>query len=133
MYEGNAHFQAPVQLSRGRGRISTYSRKNRITRKRADPQIVMDVALDTVLSRTVWFTQAEIIANLSSSTRVFEFVHAREIKKVKDDGTWTGAQLETIVHPNEYFKRGYLLKNLGKAPASGAEGDVVVKGEVMEE
>jgi len=92
----------------------------------------MDVALDTVLSRTVRFTQTEIIANLSSN-RVFEFVHAREIKKVKDDGTWTGAQLETIVHPNEYFKRGYLLKNLGKAPASGVEGDVVVKGEAMEE
>lgn len=27
----------------------------------------------------------------------------------------TSAQLETIVHPNEYFKRSYLLKNLGKA------------------
>lgn len=26
----------------------------------------------------------------------------------------TSAQLETIVHPNEYFKRSYLLKNLGK-------------------
>lgn len=24
------------------------------------------------------------------------------------------AQLETIVHPNEYFKRSYLLKNLDK-------------------
>jgi len=29
----------------------------------------------------------------------------------------TSAQLETIVHPNEYFKRSYLLKNLGKIPA----------------
>jgi DNA primase large subunit len=27
----------------------------------------------------------------------------------------TSAQLETIVHPNEYFKRSYLLRNLGKA------------------
>jgi DNA primase large subunit len=27
---------------------------------------------------------------------------------------WGAAQLETIVHPNEYFKRSYLLKNLGK-------------------
>lgn len=26
----------------------------------------------------------------------------------------TAAQLDTIVHPNEYFKRSYLLKNLGK-------------------
>jgi hypothetical protein len=73
-----------------------------------------------------------MIANLYSN-RVFEYVHAREIKKVKDDGTWTSAQLETIVHPNEYFKRSYLLKNLGRAPTNGAEGDVVVKGEAMEE
>ncbi len=64
---------------------------------------------------------------------VFEYVHAREIKKVKDDGTWTSAQLETIVHPNEYFKRSYLLKNLGKAPVSGAERDGAVKAEAMEE
>jgi len=27
----------------------------------------------------------------------------------------TSAQLETIVHPNEYFKRSYTLKSLGKA------------------
>jgi DNA primase large subunit len=26
----------------------------------------------------------------------------------------TANQLETIVHPNEYFKRSYLLKNLDK-------------------
>jgi hypothetical protein len=68
-----------------------------------------------------------------SLNRVFEYVHAREIKKVKDDGTWTSAQLETIVHPNEYFKRSYLLRNLGKAPVTAAEGDVAVKGETMEE
>jgi DNA primase large subunit len=30
----------------------------------------------------------------------------------------TAAQLETIVHPNEYFKRSYLLKNMGKQPQS---------------
>ncbi|KAH8815954.1 eukaryotic and archaeal DNA primase, large subunit-domain-containing protein [Xylogone sp. PMI_703] len=51
--------------------------------------------------------------------RVFDYVHRQEIKKVKDDGTWSAAQLETIVHPNEYFKRSYLLKNMGKS-----EGDV---------
>ena len=55
--------------------------------------------------------------------RVFEYAHKQEIKKVKDDGTWGAAQLETIVHPNEYFKRSYLLKNLGKNPVE-AEGDV---------
>ncbi|KAI0999430.1 putative DNA primase large subunit [Podosphaera aphanis] len=45
--------------------------------------------------------------------RVFDHVHKQEIKKVRDEGTWGAAQLETIVHPNEYFKRSYLLKNLG--------------------
>ncbi|RYP70651.1 hypothetical protein DL769_004897 [Monosporascus sp. CRB-8-3] len=47
--------------------------------------------------------------------RVFEYVHKNEIKKAKDEGIMTSAQLETIVHPNEYFKRSYILKNLGKA------------------
>ena len=66
--------------------------------------------------------------------RVFEYAHAREIKKVKDDGTWTSSQLETIVHPNEYFKRSYLLKNLGKNPVEGEAagagegGDVKMEG-----
>lgn len=45
---------------------------------------------------------------------MFEFVHKNEIKKAKDESIMTSAQLETIVHPNEYFKRSYLLKNLGK-------------------
>jgi len=31
----------------------------------------------------------------------------------------TSSQLETIVHPNEYFKRSYLLKNMGKAQPVG--------------
>lgn len=45
---------------------------------------------------------------------VFEYVHKNEIKKAKEESIMTSAQLETIVHPNEYFKRSYLLKNLGK-------------------
>jgi DNA primase large subunit len=52
--------------------------------------------------------------------RVFEWAHKNEIKKVKDDGSWGSAELDTIVHPNTYFKRSYLLKNLGKVP----KGDV---------
>jgi DNA primase large subunit len=58
--------------------------------------------------------------------RVFDFVHKQEIKKVRDEGTWGAAQLETIVHPNEYFKRSYLLKNMGKNPGDAEEekGDV---------
>ncbi|KAI0814401.1 DNA primase, large subunit [Xylaria sp. FL0064] len=47
--------------------------------------------------------------------RVFEHVHQNEIKKAKEESIMTSTQLETIVHPNEYFKRSYLLKNLGKA------------------
>lgn len=48
------------------------------------------------------------------SYRVFEHVHKAEIRKAKDESVMTSSQLETIVHPNEYFKRSYLLKNLGK-------------------
>ncbi|KAI3325149.1 DNA primase, large subunit [Xylariaceae sp. AK1471] len=47
--------------------------------------------------------------------RVFEYVHKNEINKAKEESVMTSAQLETIVHPNEYFKRSYLLKTLGKA------------------
>ncbi|KAL1980768.1 hypothetical protein VTN96DRAFT_3575 [Rasamsonia emersonii] len=46
--------------------------------------------------------------------RVFEWVHKAEIKKVKEDGTWSQTDLDTIVHPNTYFKRSYLLKHMGK-------------------
>ena len=55
--------------------------------------------------------------------RVFEWAHKGEIKKVMDDGSWGAAELDTIVHPNAYFKRGYLLKNLGKG---GKEEAVIV-------
>ena len=48
--------------------------------------------------------------------RVFEWANKSEIKKVKDEGTWGPAELDTIVHPNTYFKRSYLLKNLGNLP-----------------
>lgn len=53
---------------------------------------------------------------------VFDHLHKAEIKKAKDEGIMTSNQLETIVHPNEYFKRSYLLKNLGK------ESDVKMEG-----
>lgn len=60
--------------------------------------------------------------------RVFDYVHKQEIKKVKDDGTWTANQLETLVHPNEYFKRSYLLKNMGKNPTEEEKPDVQMEG-----
>lgn len=53
-------------------------------------------------------------ARLLTRGRVFEHLHKSEIKKAKDDGIMTSNQLETIVHPNEYFKRSYVLKNLGR-------------------
>ncbi|KAI0124153.1 eukaryotic and archaeal DNA primase, large subunit-domain-containing protein [Xylariales sp. AK1849] len=59
--------------------------------------------------------------------RVFEYVHKNEIKRAKDEGIMTSAQLETIVHPNEYFKRSYLLKNLGKDSSIKSE-DVKMEG-----
>ena len=40
---------------------------------------------------------------------------------MKDDGSWGPAELDTIVHPNTYFKRSYLLKNLGKIPVKTEE------------
>lgn len=42
-----------------------------------------------------------------------------EIKKAKDDNAMSATQLETIVHPNEYFKRSYLLKHIGKDSSGG--------------
>ena len=45
---------------------------------------------------------------------MFEHIRKQEIRKAKDEGVLSSNQLETIVHPNEYFKRSYLLKNLGK-------------------
>ncbi|KAH6889883.1 eukaryotic and archaeal DNA primase, large subunit-domain-containing protein [Thelonectria olida] len=53
---------------------------------------------------------------------VFEHLHKAEIRKAKDEGVMTQSQLETIVHPNEYFKRSYLLKNLGKETDTKMEG-----------
>lgn len=54
------------------------------------------------------------LTNILLPRSVFEYAHRNEIKRAKDEGVMTAAQLETIVHPNEYFKRSYLLKNLGK-------------------
>ncbi|OAL71004.1 DNA primase large subunit [Trichophyton violaceum] len=53
--------------------------------------------------------------------RVFEYVHKNELKKVRDEGIWSQTELDTIVHPNVYFKRSYLLKNLNNAPKTEVE------------
>ena len=59
------------------------------------------------------------------SHRVFEHVHKNEIKRVREDPDLKGVQLETIVHPNEYFARSYRLKSLGK---TGGGDDVKMEG-----
>ncbi|KAF2197746.1 DNA primase, large subunit [Delitschia confertaspora ATCC 74209] len=60
--------------------------------------------------------------------RVFEFTHKKEIRKVKEEGSWSATDLDTILHPNTYFKRGWLLKHLGEGNAGVVNG-----GEKMEE
>ncbi|KAF1951778.1 DNA primase, large subunit [Byssothecium circinans] len=60
--------------------------------------------------------------------RVFDYSHKKEIKKVKDEGSWSAADLDTIVHPNTYFKRSWLLKHLGNGNAGIVNG-----GDKMEE
>jgi hypothetical protein len=53
---------------------------------------------------------------------VFEWAHKKAIKKVKDDGTWGAAELDTILHPNTYFKRSWLLKHVGEGNAGVVGG-----------
>lgn len=43
--------------------------------------------------------------------RVFEWAHTSELQQVKADYSWKATELDTIVHPNTYFKRSYLLKS----------------------
>ncbi|MCJ1333782.1 hypothetical protein MMC10_010482 [Thelotrema lepadinum] len=53
--------------------------------------------------------------------RVFDWSHRNEIKKAKEEGS-EGGGMDTIVHPNTYFKRSYLLKNQGKVKKEEGEG-----------
>ncbi len=55
--------------------------------------------------------------------RVFDWAHSAEIKRGKEDGSWGAADLDTIVHPNTYFKRSYLLKTGGKVSSGPGKGD----------
>jgi DNA primase large subunit len=80
----------------------------------------------TVMLQATGVTERDVIKGVKEDVekkryhiacnRVFEWAHRGEIKKVKEDGSWGAAELDTIVHPNTYFKRGYLLKNAVKAP-----------------
>jgi len=54
--------------------------------------------------------------------RVFEWAHRGELKRVKEEGSWPAGELDTIVHPNTYFKRSYLLKKgRGEGRGEGME------------
>ncbi|KKA28209.1 hypothetical protein TD95_003307 [Thielaviopsis punctulata] len=46
--------------------------------------------------------------------RVFEHLHKNELKRAKDENLLGPAQLDTILHPNEYFKRSFILSDLDK-------------------
>lgn len=47
--------------------------------------------------------------------RVFEHAHKGALAQVKEEGSLGPAEMDTILHPNTYFKRSYLLTNGGKA------------------
>ncbi|KAG0128171.1 eukaryotic and archaeal DNA primase, large subunit-domain-containing protein [Tuber indicum] len=53
-------------------------------------------------------------------SRVFEHTHAKELKREKEAGGWSGGLTENIIHPNEYFTRSFGLKNPGSVEATNA-------------
>ena len=55
-------------------------------------------------------------------TVFLKHVYQGDIKRVKEDRSWGVAELDTIVHPNSYFKRGFLLATGGKAGGGGESG-----------
>ncbi|KAF2863384.1 DNA primase, partial [Piedraia hortae CBS 480.64] len=56
--------------------------------------------------------------------RVFEHTHKAQLKRVKDQNLWPASELDTILHPNTYFKRAFMLSNLDKFKS----GDIGVDG-----
>lgn len=46
--------------------------------------------------------------------RVFESRYKGELRRVKEEGVWGAQELDTILHPNTYFKRAFLLRNLDR-------------------
>ncbi|KAL1645227.1 DNA primase subunit pri2 [Diplodia intermedia] len=61
--------------------------------------------------------------------RVFEWKHKGEIKKVKEEGTWGASEMDTILHPNEYFKRSFLLGHLGEEGGSALREGIRSQGQ----
>lgn len=73
------------------------------------------------------------VPTLNRPRSVFEHLHKAELKQAKDDGAMTAAQLETMVHPNEYFKRSYTLKNLDKLKKQQQQQQEKQEGDVKME
>jgi len=48
---------------------------------------------------------------------VFEHTNKDAIKKVKDQSLWPAADMDTITHPNTYFKRGWMLSKVRNGDA----------------
>jgi len=58
--------------------------------------------------------------------RIFEYMHEAELKRDKDNDGGSGGGShgvvikETIIHPNDYFLKSWVLKNPGAAIAANA-------------
>ncbi|KAI4289402.1 MAG: hypothetical protein L6R35_001322 [Caloplaca aegaea] len=55
--------------------------------------------------------------------RVFEWAHTSELQQAKADNSLKATGLDTIVHPNTYFKRSYLLKSGLNRETGPMQGD----------
>lgn len=82
-------------------------------RRRADRDAYFRVTSGAAVARPILCVCILRIGLTDKPGSVFEHVHKNEIKRAKDEGIMTQAQLDTIIHPNEYFKRSFLLKQMG--------------------
>lgn len=84
---------------------------------------VNDRELLKTVRETVGKQRYHIACNL-----VFETQHKADLKKVKEQNLWPASELDTILHPNTYFKRSFQLANLNKFQ----NGDIGIDGPSQE-
>ncbi|PWW80249.1 DNA primase, large subunit [Tuber magnatum] len=65
-------------------------------------------------------------------SRVFEHIHAKELKREREASGGSGRLAENIIHPNEYFTRSFILKNPGSVEATAAAAASDGNGQSME-
>lgn len=53
--------------------------------------------------------------------KVFESTNKEGLKKVKDESLWSATDLDTILHPNTYFKRAWMLSKVVSGDAGVEE------------